>query len=452
MTTQGDKPHGGPSYLAALDPWRRSSSRDVEWLLKLAALTVRRTVISDNQALNNSGLHRVLRRADMLEFLCSLDGDGGPPLSIALREGTQHFEEVAQRLVVGRRQPAIFPWMSSAQQARLDAAYAHDHSSTVGPLFDIAGPEFRDHIERVERIRRSNPAATTHWSGLENGYVIAAAKAVRQFRDSLRRDSLGSEPSGAIALCDTLLEQVQSGTEVNRSNLYRITSHAGLDRPTDVAIRLKCLDEPYHENFAAMTNCNSITGGEYREAEVAKLLTAVAGRLLQLRPIDVFEIDEFPLLLDEVPLARISALRGLPSYLNLLDELATADEDEKRVRLISDLLNHISAEFAKEPKGLRKLSRLRLHVFSPPRQLAEDFVASGISLSDVVAFASKATGFIVGETVGHFVGVFAVGGALGTGAAVIVEQVARRAYERPKKRREFQQVLQLMVAASHNRA
>lgn len=164
--------------------------------------------------------------------------------------------------------------------------------------------------------------------------------------------------------------------------------------------------------------------------------------------VDVFEIDEFPLLLNQAPLARISALRGSPSFLSLLDTLASTTDEEVRVRTTPDLLNLISAEFAKEPRGLGKLTRLRLRVFFPPRDLSEELAAAGISLSDVVAFASKVGGFMLGETVGWLVGIFGIGGALGTGAAMMVEQVARRAYEKPRKQREFQQVLQLLASAT----
>ncbi len=450
MPSHDSNPTSGHSYLAALDPWRRSTVREVERLLKISSLTARRIIISDNQALNNRGLHRLLHRPDVLEFLRRPDGDGAPLLAIALREGTLHFVEVAQRLVLRRDRPAIFPWMSVAQQAQLDTAYGHGRSSTVGPLFDIAGQTFRDHIERLETLRTSTPATTVRWSGLETGYVGATTTALRRFRHTLERDSISALPRDKVlALCDSLLEQVEQGSDVNRSDLYRTISLSGLDKATQFAIRLKCLDEPYHENFAAATRSHSITGTEYREAEVARLLETISARLLQLRPVDVFGIDEFPLLLDEVPFSRISSIRGSPAFLDLLDKLAVPQEDHKRVRVILDLLNFISAELAKEPKGLRKLISLRLHVFSPPRELMDELRAAGLSLSDLVAAASTTAGFVVGEAVGQLVGVFGVGGVLGTGATIVVEQIARRAYEKPKKQQEFQQVLQLILAATH---
>jgi hypothetical protein len=433
------------SYLAALDPWRKSSYVEVERLLKLAALTARQVVISDNQALNNSGLQRLLGRPDVVEFFSTPDGTGALPVAIALRQGTINFEEVAQRLVVNRERPAIFPWMSRTQQARLDAAYK-ERSYTVGPLFDIGGSSFRRHVERLNAILESGTGVHTAWSGLEEGYVSAATTALSRFRDALAVSDSGQHLN-AINVCGRLLREIELGSEINRSNLYRIIEQARLEKRSSLSIRLKGLDEPYHGNFARKGGYHSVTGDEYKEADVTTLMNSISERLRGLRPVDVFEINEFPVFLNQVPFDRISRLRMSPSFHGLLDDVYFAQDGEKRFKAIFDLLNLISGELSKEPKALRKLSRLRLHVFQTPREFNDELARAGVTLSDIVAAASKGTGFLIGETIGALIGIFAVGGLLGAGAAVIVEQISERA-QQEHRQKEFQQVLQFLTINS----
>ena len=58
---------------ATLDPWLRHSDTDIARLLKLIALTSPHVVLYDNQAINNSGLQRLLEREDVKHFLKTED-------------------------------------------------------------------------------------------------------------------------------------------------------------------------------------------------------------------------------------------------------------------------------------------------------------------------------------------------------------------------------------------
>lgn len=437
------------AYLAALDPWKRARHGEVERLLKLSALTTSRVVISDNQAMNSLGVQRLLARRDVYEFLSTPDGSGAPPLAIALRKGSTNFEQVAQRLVTNRVRPAIFPWMGAAQQAELERAYLKPENS-IEPLLNVGGDLFRQHLLRLDQLISSDRAINLVWSGLEEGYVAATANAIRQFRDTLIPIPLQSRSiQSMISVCDDLLRDIELGDEVNRSNLYRIVERSGLEKNSQLMLRLKALDEPYHTNFARKGGYHSITGGEYVSANIPDLMKRISEPLRRLRPVEVFEIDEFPIFLDQVPLSRIVSLRQSPTFHSLLNSISSAEGGEERVKSIRDLLRLISGEIAKEPRGLRRLNKLRLHVLQTPASLSDEMQSAGLTLSDVVAAATKVTGLLAGETVGWLVGVFAIGGLLGTGAAVLVEQVSER-LSKPHRQSEFQQVLQFLSSEARD--
>ncbi|MDP6708440.1 MAG: hypothetical protein QF893_19020, partial [Alphaproteobacteria bacterium] len=355
MTVNPSIPNTSLSYLSGFDPWRPCVSTDLESLLKVAAITNPRMVISDNQALNNAALQTLLLREDVFDFLRTPDESGSLPVSISFREGTSSFEEVAARLVLNREKPAIFPWMNASQQVTLDMSYSNGSRMTLGPLMDIAGKGFQEHLQRLDSLVSITEESRSVWSGLENGYVFAAEKSLQKLQSSFVSGELQTfDQHGAIALCEALLMQIQKGGEINRSMLYRTISSSDVDARTVATIRLKALDEPYHSNFAASGRYNIVTGDEYRHARVAEAMQCAGHQLATLKPIDVIEIDQFPVALDQVPLNRIHSLRSSSAYRRLLVELVATEDEHKRVRTILDILNFISAEFDKEKSTLGK--------------------------------------------------------------------------------------------------
>lgn len=448
MTTQ-EVPPQDLHYAASLDPWLRPSTKEVEWFIKLSALTSKHVVVSDNQVINNRGLQRLLRRPDALEFLFTPENDGVTPLVVSLREGVDDMYDVLSKVVLDREIPPIFPWMSNEQQKRLDLARAKGSLKTLGHFFDIAGEEFVTHIDTLNY--RIGNLPIVRWHGLEESYptlvMIAISKFVTALKKEERSDFSVSEREALLGVCDKMVQYIQlQGSKANRSNLFRIIASSQLRVAIQKTLVLKLLDEPYHLNFAKQSGYNMITGVEYRKAVIGNLLSDIAINIQSLRPEEIIEIDEFPVLLHQVPFKRIHEIRNLYSFKHLMDAL-TRGSDESRVYVLRDILNLINAELSKEPKGFGKLNKLRLSVLLPPRQLRDQLAEAGISFSDVIAILGKGGGFLAGEAAGQLVGVFGVGGLVGTGIAVVVEQLVDHAILKPKRKQEFQNIVQLLIAS-----
>jgi hypothetical protein len=434
----------GLSYASTLDPWLRLSERQVDGALKLALLTCRQVVISDNQAVNNAGLQRLLRRPDVRSFLSAPEPDGGFPLGIALRHEDRSFDDVVSRLVLRSSAPAVLPWMTGKQQARLDAIYGGPgRAKTTGPLYDLAGPSFTGHIEFLDTYAERGETAVTRWDGLEESYPRLVGEAIARFRTSLAAEP-GEAARAALQACDSLQRALEASAEANRSNLFRALAGFGLPPHLRRILQLKLLGEPYHLNFARERNLHVLTGSEYGEAALPKVLPRLAGLVKDLRPEEFLEFDRFPVHLEQLPYARIGAIRASYSFKRLVGAITGGPETE-RLGALKDLLNLISAESQRDPKGVAKLGRLRIKVLFPPTHLRDALKEAGVSLGDFVALASRLGGFLTGEYVGQLVGVFGLGGLAGTTAAITIERLVDETVTLPRMRREFQDLVHLLA-------
>jgi len=431
-------------YPATLDPWLRHSDTDIARLLKLIALTSPHVVLYDNQAINNSGLQRLLEREDVKHFLKTEDpATGHLPIVIALRAGALDFEDVLYQLVVDRDRPAILPWMNSNQQERLEIAYSGGRGRTLGPLYDIAGKHFVSHINFLNSLMTHRYSGLISWKGLQERYPELVSNSINRFIRGVKHlESDAASQKSMLKLCHDLLSFLDTSSEVNRSNLYRIILNSTAEDDVKSELELKLLTEPYHNNIAQVCNFHQITGPEYQRSPFPRIFPKIAKAFRSLRPIETHELNQFPVQLDQVAFSRITQIRHSPSFHTLLQHIY--DPDEPRPAHLRDFLNLIQAEVAREPIGLSKLGRVRIHLLVTPRQLRDDLLEAGITLADLLGGASRGLGFLVGEVVGQIVGVFAVGGLLGASAALVVEQIAEKRYLEPNRRRDFQQLVQLL--------
>jgi hypothetical protein len=433
------------NYVATLDPWLRRDHKDIDRLLKLGCLTSHHLVISDNQLVNNKGLHRLLRRRDVAEFLLSPDNDGAVPIVISLRQNANSFEDVISELVVNRERPAIFPWMSPEQQSRLDHAYTGQKRKTLGPFFDIAGKAFADHVATLNRFVDAKKSTLVAWRGLQSTYLSFVETATHGFMKSVRLEGCGSRnQKNVLAVCEQLLGQIQNGSEVNRSNLSRFIADSPLRKEAKRFLELKVLHEPYHTNFASSGRFSLITGNEYHSNRLDSLFPDLASKVKTIPISDITDLELLPLSLDQIPYARIQKIRNSESFKKLTFTIQDVPL-ERRVSLVRDLLSLIHSELEREPRALRKLGKLRLSVLLAPQDIQTRLSEVGLSFADVMGYLSTSAAFLAGEAIGQMVGVFGIGGLAGTGAGILVEHVVDRSLIKPGKRREFGQIVQLLA-------
>ncbi|MBD1893206.1 hypothetical protein [Coleofasciculus sp. FACHB-129] len=431
-----------PHYLASLDPWIPSSYKDVEWLLKLGLLTSSRLAISDNQAINNKTFQKLLQRPDLLSFLLTPENDGFSPIAISLRESASSFDEVLCELIINREKPARLSWLNVDQQQRIDYLYSKGKTSSLGPLFDIGGQDFIQHIANLNHFLSIKNSAIIPWKGLQGTYLNFAKGAISQFIHGISAENL-EDKELILNLCQRMLESIESKGEVNRSNLYRLLTASPLASEVKKTLELKLLTEPYHKNFAHTSNFHMITGSEYRKSFSGNLFPEIASRLKEIKVEDIIEIDMFPVLLEQIPYTRIQKIRSSPTFKSLTKRIPETAE-EKRVYILRDLLNLLYAELSCEPKGVSKLGKIRIKTVSTPKALKEQLAEAGISFADLLSSVNKATGFLAGEIAGETIGLFGVGGLVGTAVGTVIEQVTERAFLEPSRKNEFRQIVNLL--------
>jgi hypothetical protein len=435
-----------PSYLAALDPWLPTSQAEAERTLKEGCLTARRLVVSDNQLVNNPALHRLLRRRDVQEFLLTPDPDGRLPVMVGLREGAASFEDVLEELVTDRERPAILPWLSAAKQRRLEAAYRSRHGNSLGPLFDIAGPEFVDHVALLNRFLERPAAAVVRWKGLQRRYYEHVRTGLDALAGAVARESpaVGTQGDAILRACADLREGIESGAARNRSNLFRVLSASTLTNSVQRALTLRLLHRPYHLNFAAVGSFNMITGTEYALAPMGDVLPTLARKVKDLEPEQALDLEPLPMALSEVPYRRVRSIRHSRTFSTLINELSHAPEHQ-RVAIISELFDFFRGQFAHEPRGLRKLQRFRVSAFRAPDELRAELSEAGLSFSDMLSLVAASGGFAAGEAIGWSVGIVGIGGAAGATVGTVVERAIERVTNESRRRKEFRQLVQLLA-------
>lgn len=431
-------------YLSAIDPWIHAGEGQVELLLKFALLTSNQVLLSDNQAINCIGLQKLLHRHDFYNFI-SKEEPTEPPIVISMRADATNFKEVVERLIYGKEHPPIFPWLSKSKQLAVNELYgASDKPPSLQPFFDLAGGEFVNHITRLNKILETVGFVLSRTTDLAQSYpelVRAAAK--RMIEAS---DLFGDDPNTAdlISLAsNTVLKSIDEGIEPTRSHLYRQLEKFSFPSQIRHFVRLRLLDEPYHNNFVSAHGLQMLTGPEIRQSAIGKFLPKVGTRLLSIHVEPLYQINEFPLSFEQVSFDCIRRIRRNSSFSDLLNVIRDSIETDG-AEALRDLFLLIRSEMLNEPSIWRKVGTLRLSRVHQPSDLRQEWVKAGISLSDILSFAGKTSGFLAGETVGQLIGVFGIGGFVGAVTALVVENLIDRKIGIPKRKAEFQQLVQLL--------
>lgn len=354
-------------YPATLDPWLRHSHKSADRLLKLIALTSSHVVLSDNQVINNPGLQRLFRREDVRRFLETINPITNKlPFVIALREGARDFDDVLFQLVVDREIPAIIPWMNSDQQTKIEKAYSDGKSKTLGPFYDIAGNDFIEHIGFLNSLFKYRYSGMVSWKGLKERYPTLVGNSIGSFLNGVNDSRLDpAQQYNLKKICEELLLSLEDSHKANRSNLYRIIQRASIDTSMKARLTLKLLTQPYHNNIAEVCSFHQVTGPEYMHSPFPGLFSSIAKQLRTLNPIETYEIDQFPIQIEQISYSRITKIRQGATFHNILQK--TYDPSEPRPGYLRDFLNLLKAEIAKEPGGLKKLGRLRVHLIITPK-------------------------------------------------------------------------------------
>ncbi|MBZ5618916.1 MAG: toll/interleukin-1 receptor domain-containing protein [Acidobacteriia bacterium] len=428
------------NYLSGLDPWGQATAAKVAEILKLGALTSRRLVISDNQALNNSGFQDLLGHPEAWEFVSGTGSDGLPPVVISLRNGATNFTDVLQRLITDRERPAIMPWMTPSQQEDLEKAYSRKGTGGLGPFYDIAGPAFAAHVDRLDRYVSKHRQTLPHWNDLEDQYPSLVREAIDQFLRLLSAESSSGKAADSVkAACELLAKTTDQHINANRSNLFRVLRRCALDAPLERTLEIKLLHQPYHLNFARAGAFNLINTSESGAGGLGSVVPNVVQQMREISIQDTFELDNFPLLLSEIPFSRIERIRSTHSFAGLV-ETATSRDSEHKFSAVRDLVSLIHSELARE-SNTQHCTRLRLCSFWIPDSFRARFMKDSLCLADVVALGAGFGGMLLGQFVGESAGWSAVGTFAGAGIVVLLQQLHSASHE-AKAREEFKQVIQ----------
>jgi hypothetical protein len=437
---------GAASYLPGADPWLGLTAPALDWLLKLSLLTSKRVVLSDNQVVNSPAFQRLLARDDVFDFFATGGPDNLPSLLVSIRDGASSFYDVLASLVIRPEQPAIFRWLPPEKQSEVQDLYAGGHLTTLEPFLALAGDKFASHIERLERLTQIQPSSRITWHQLPRTYlplVREAATGLMRYASAIAGDD--AERTHIGVTCASVRDHTND-EGANRSSLSRVIERSQLSTETKRALELRLLDEPYHRNFAAQGEHSLIAGLDARQSARDALFTELADEVRKLKPVDVREVDTLPLSLAQVPYERVFRIRESPAFLFLIERISKPEGDHLDGALVKDLLHLIDSNLAQEPRGLKKLTRLRIRSFVAPSALVANLHEIGLTFSDVLGFLAKTSGFLVGEGVGSILGgaPFLLGGLSGLATGIVVEEVMERVSLEPQRRREAAQISQLL--------
>jgi hypothetical protein len=436
------------SYMAALDPWLHRSVGATNQIIKECSLTSRHLVLSDNQLLNNSALHHLFQRSDFSEFLFSPDSDGYLPVVISLRDTARTFEEVLLDLIARREHPAIMPWLSNSQQAKLEQAYAGGAQDSLGPLYDISGRGFTQYVDVINRFIVERKSSVVTWKGLQKGYHEQVYAALNGLVNAIDSGICVREQDSVLRACEMMMEGISSGVAQNRSNLYRVLESCQLTKSAKRALALRVLHQPYHANFAASGQFNIVTGNEYFLAPASDIFGPLSSRIEQQAVrTEVTEIEALPISLTQIPYSSILEIRHSRSFPLLIDAVHNSTEED-RPKIIRELFGLIRGHLPEGQSKARRLMKMRIASVPTPVNIESALNESGLSFADVISLMAKTTGFATAEAIGWSVGVIGLGGIIGATGGTIVERLIDNATLKRQRRKEYQQLVQILTKQS----
>jgi len=432
------------NYLSTFDPWLKHNISDTEWIVKMNALTSKNLVISDNQALNNISFQYLLKRSDFQKFITTPNRNGYLPISISMRKGINNFYDILDELLMRREIPPIFPWASSVKQKKIEHEFNPKTRGSLDSFFKIAGKDFRQHVNFLNSLLKLQDNTLLRWEHLDKNYPELVNEEIDKLYKLDEIIVYNKDDINILKLkCDQISKIIANDNEVNRSNLFRFINTSSIPPKIKNLLILKILHEPYHKNFSISGGFNMVTGTEFNNNFLGPLVKDNKWNNDFLTTENILEIDEFPIDIGQLSYSRISTIRNTYSFQSLLTAIENTSSEDCAYAL-RDLLVLISSEAGKDVVGLSKLSKIHINIFRHPNQLRKYFGELGVTFSDIVSIVSKAGGFVTGELAGQLIGVFGIGGIVGTGAGLVVEQVIDKAILKPKRIHEFQQVIRLL--------
>jgi hypothetical protein len=436
-------------FVATLDTVLRRKRRDTEFVLKLGALTAKHMVMSDTQLLDNEGIRQLLLHDGAFkEFLTAADVDGVGPIVCCVR--SPKLEEILRNMVVERDRPMLFSSLSGATNERLQALAPTERD--IEGFLDIAGPEYRDYVERLdgmlfdEHARSSSllPWAKWRWEYSDLVREALAAK-IRVLKSGAGRTAASKEAKDALGVCEHLQRSIES-RRVDRSALYRELRQVPGKRALKEGIIREIIDRPYIDNMVLSNGFHRIGGREHTWPYFEAMAPLSANLVTRLKPVSQIQINALPLRIEQIGWEHICEVRSSDAFQKLISRLCEPGLDlDSRACTLRDYFSFLYGELSTIPTGPHKLVRhakARLKAFLATDEENKALLNDRLTLSDFYGYLYKGGSFVMGELIGLSAGVPAVGGL----TAIVIESLFEYTVSSRAKKREFKHLLAMLTA------